>query len=75
MTFADFLNFISQDIRHFSGFMFVLLVTYTFLYKLIKTLCYRLMSAITIWRNGYPPEHTDIEGNTWDNDLRTDDFQ
>jgi len=57
-----FLNFISQDINHFLGFLFFLSSTYTFLYKLISSMWNRLMITITIHKNGYPPEHTDVNG-------------
>lgn len=66
MTFAEFLHFISQDGGHFIGFLIVLGMVNTFLYKLITRLWSRLLSAITIWRKGYPPEHCDVEGKMFD---------
>jgi hypothetical protein len=72
MTFFGFLNFISQDMNHFLGFFFVMGSTYTFVYKLTYMLWFRLFAAITIWKNGYPPEHTDVMGDTWNVDLCED---
>jgi len=62
MTFVEFLRFISQDESHFIGFLIVLGMLTSFSYKLISYLGNRLISSITIWRKGYPPEHCDVFG-------------
>ena len=62
MTFLEFLNFISQNGCHFIGFIIVLSILTIFSYKLITKMWGKLISAITIWRKGYPPEHCDVSG-------------
>ena len=66
MTFVEFLNFISQNFFYFFGFLIVLVIINIFLYKFITRLWNRLLSAITIWKKGYPPEYCDVSGEIFD---------
>ena len=58
MSFVEFLRFIAQDENHFVGFLIVLGMLTSFVYKLGN----KLIRSITIWRKGYPPEYCDVFG-------------
>ena len=69
----EFFEFIFSGFLVFLGFLILLCVVGTFTYNLIYNMWKKFLSARIIRKQGYPPEHCDVFGDTWNNDLREDD--